>query len=123
MVASEVPGFVGVGFLLRRMRATIGRDGSTSDIVVTHGSVSRTHAVITRDADNGRYVIADLRSTNGVRVNGKKYGKVQLRAGDYVDLGWVRFRFVAPGESFLFSPDAQVTPLPTAPKRRTSKRQ
>lgn len=119
VVASEVPGLVGVEFLLRRVRATIGRDGSTSDIVVRHGSVSRAHAVITRDADNGRYVIADLRSTNGVRVNGNQYGKVQLRAGDYVDLGWVRFRFVAPEELFLFSRDVQITPLPTAPKRRT----
>jgi pSer/pThr/pTyr-binding forkhead associated (FHA) protein len=115
-VASEVPGILGVEFLLRRMCATIGRDGSTSDIVVGHGSVSRTHAVITRDADNLRYVIADLRSTNGLRVNGKQYGKVQLRAGDYVDLGWVRFRFVAPGELFLFSRDVQVTPLRHSPE-------
>jgi pSer/pThr/pTyr-binding forkhead associated (FHA) protein len=68
------------------MRATIGPGGS-NDIVVRHGSVSRTHAVITRDVENGRYVIVDLRSTNAVRVNGKQYGKVQLRAGDYVDLG------------------------------------
>jgi pSer/pThr/pTyr-binding forkhead associated (FHA) protein len=104
------------------MRMTIGRDHSMNDIVLRHRSVSRTHAVITRDAETARYVIADLRSTNGIRVNGNQYGKVELRAGDYVDLGWVRFRFVAPDELFLFSRDVQVTPLPTGRKRRARRR-
>jgi len=57
-----------------------------------------------------------------VRVNGKQYATVQLRAGDYVDLGWVRFRFVAPEELFLFSRDVRVTPLPRPRKRRTRRR-
>jgi hypothetical protein len=52
-----------------------------------------------------------------VRVNGRPYGKVELRSGDFIDLGWVRLRFVAPEELFLFSHDVHVTPLP-APKRR-----
>ena len=73
--------------------------------------------MISRNAETGRYVIADQRSTNGVRVNGNQYGKVELRAGDYIDLGWVRFRFVAPNELFLFSRDVQVTPLPSRRKR------
>jgi ABC transport system ATP-binding/permease protein len=102
VVASEAPGLLGVEFLLRRLRTTIGRvSNETNDIVLPHRSVSRTHAVITRDAETGRYAIADQRSTNGVRVNGNQYGKVELRAGDYIDLGWVRFRFVASDELFL----------------------
>ncbi len=119
MVASVVPRLFGREFLLRRMRTTIGRDRSSNDIVLDHRSVSRTHAVIRRDAAAGRYDIADLRSTNGVRVNGNPYGRVELRVGDYVDLGWVRLRFVAPGELFLFPRDVQVTPLPTRQERRT----
>jgi hypothetical protein len=78
--------------------------------------------VITRDAESERYVIADQSSTNGVRVNGNQYGKVELRAGDYIDLGWVRFRFVAPNELFLFSRDAVVAALPTGRKRRKRRR-
>ncbi len=104
------------------MRTTIGRDSATNDIVLRHGSVSRTHAAITRDVGTGSYFVADLRSTNGVRVNGNQYGKVELRAGDYVDLGWVRCRFVAPGESFLFTRDAVVTPLPTREQPPTRKK-
>jgi pSer/pThr/pTyr-binding forkhead associated (FHA) protein len=119
VVASAVPRLVGVEFLLRRSRTTIGRDDSTNDIFLWHGSISRNHAVVTREPATGRYVIADLRSTNGVRVNGQAYGKVELRAGDYIDLGWVRFRFVAPEELFLFSRDVQVVPMPTRRKRRT----
>lgn len=116
-----MPKLVGAEFLLRRMRTTIGRE-ITNDIVLRHRSVSRTHAVIRRDAATGRYTIADLRSTNGVRVNGHQYGKVELRAGDYVDLGWVRLRFVAPEELFLFSRDVQVMPLPTRRRRRSARR-
>jgi hypothetical protein len=116
-MASAVPQLVGVEFLLRRSRTRIGRDDSTNDISLRHGSVSRNHAVIAREP-TGRYVIADLRSTNGVRVNGQAYGKVELRAGDYIDLGWVRFRCIAPGELFSFSRDVQITPLPRGKRGR-----
>ena len=120
VVTSDVPGLLGTEFLLRRQRTTLGR--ASGDILLSHRSVSRTHAVITRDATTRRYVIADLGSTNGVRVNGNPYGKVELRAGDYVDLGWVRFRFVGPEESFLFSRDVHVTRLPTSRKRTPRRR-
>jgi pSer/pThr/pTyr-binding forkhead associated (FHA) protein len=76
--------------------------------------------VVTRDAKSGQYFIADLQSTNGVRVNGHQYAKVELRSGDYIDLGWLRLRFVAPEESFLFSRDVQVTPLPVRKQARAN---
>jgi len=47
-----------------------------------------------------------------VRVNGCPYRKVELRRGDYVDLGHVRFRFVEPGEDFVFARDVQITVVP-----------
>jgi hypothetical protein len=109
VVASAVPGLLGAQFLLRRGRTNLGRD-ATNHIPLSHRSVSARHAVITHD--RASYIIADQRSTNGVHVNGNRYGKVRLRAGDYVDLGWVRFRFVAPNELFLFARDVVVTPLP-----------
>jgi pSer/pThr/pTyr-binding forkhead associated (FHA) protein len=59
-----------------------------NDIVVNHRSISRHHAKVVRE--HGRYAIVDLQSSNGVRVNGEEYGKVELRRGDLVDLGHVR---------------------------------
>lgn len=104
--------------LLRRARVEIGRDAA-NDIVVRHPSVSRSHARIARAGD--RYTIADLRSTNGVRVTGNAYGKVELRAGDYIDLGHVRFRFVAPGEKLDRSRDLKRIVVPTASRYRRRK--
>jgi tetratricopeptide (TPR) repeat protein len=47
----------------------------------------------------------DLRSSNGVRVNGEEYRSVHLKRGDVIELGHVRFRYVEPGEVFHFVPD------------------
>src|SRR5690606_31651756 len=82
-----------------------------NDLVVNHRSISRHHAKIVRE--NGRYAIVDLQSSNGVRVNGEEYSKVELRRGDLIDLGHVRLRFVEPGEDFLFGRDAQAVSLGT----------
>ncbi len=94
--------FPGKEFDLTRPQMIIGRTDE-NDIVVNHRSISRNHAKITRDPETGRYTISDLQSSNGVRVNGQDYGKVELRRGDTVDLGHVRLRFVEPGEEFIFS--------------------
>ena len=67
-----------------------------------------------------RYTISRLQSSNGVRVNGQDYGKVELRRGDMVDLGHVRLRFVEPGEDFVFARDAvdpTMSPRPAANAR------
>lgn len=87
------PNVGGVSCVLRRREVRIGRDDA-NDIVLSHHGVSRTHAIIRRD-EVGGHVLVDLQSTNGVRVNGNRYGKVALRDGDYIDLGRVRFQFVA----------------------------
>ncbi|HTL32715.1 MAG TPA: FHA domain-containing protein [Kofleriaceae bacterium] len=92
----------GKEFDLTRPQMIIGRTDE-NDIVINHRSISRNHAKITRDLETGRYTISDLQSSNGVRVNGQDYGKVELRRGDTVDLGHVRLRFVEPGEEFIFT--------------------
>jgi len=89
-----------------------------NDIVINHRSISRNHAKITRDPESGRYTISDLQSSNGVRVNGQDYGKVELRRGDVIDLGHVRLRFVEVGEDFVFARDAVITDVPDAGGRR-----
>ncbi|HEY5948137.1 MAG TPA: FHA domain-containing protein, partial [Kofleriaceae bacterium] len=103
--------FAGKEFDLTRPQMIIGRTDE-NDIVVNHRSISRNHAKVTRDPETGRYTISDLQSSNGVRVNGQDYGKVELRRGDTVDLGHVRLRFVEPGEDFVFARDAVIADVP-----------
>ncbi|HEY4238832.1 MAG TPA: FHA domain-containing protein [Kofleriaceae bacterium] len=109
--------FAGKEFELSRPQMIVGRTDE-NDIVINHRSISRNHAKLVREPETGRYTISDLQSSNGVRVNGQDYGKVELRRGDVVDLGHVRLRFVEPGEDFLFSRDAVITDVPETGKKR-----
>ena len=102
--------FAGKEFDLTRPQMIVGRTDE-NDIVINHRSISRNHAKVTRDPDSGRYTISDLQSSNGVRVNGQDYGKVELRRGDTVDLGHVRFQFVEPGQDFVFARDAVIADI------------
>jgi pSer/pThr/pTyr-binding forkhead associated (FHA) protein len=105
--------FPGQEWELSRPQMIIGRTDD-NDIVVNHRSISRNHAKLVREPETGRYTISDLQSSNGVRVNGEEYGKVELRRGDVIDLGHVRLRFIEPGEDFVFGRDAQIADVPTS---------
>jgi hypothetical protein len=55
------------------------------DVMVGHPSVSRRHARLTfRD---GHWVLRDLDSTNGTRVNGRRVVRCRLEPGDRLSLG------------------------------------
>jgi pSer/pThr/pTyr-binding forkhead associated (FHA) protein len=110
--------FAGKEFELSRPQMIIGRTDE-NDIVINHRSISRNHAKLVREPETGRYTISDLQSSNGVRVNGQDYGKVELRRGDVVDLGHVRLRFIEPGEDFVFTRDAVITDVPDAGSKRS----
>jgi ABC transport system ATP-binding/permease protein len=94
--------YAGKEFVLSEPEMVIGR--TDGHIRIDHRSISRNHAKIVRDGN--RYKIVDLRSSNGVRVNGEEYRSVHLKRGDVIELGHVRFRYVDPGENFRFTPDA-----------------
>ncbi len=67
----------------------VGRS-SGCDVVLGDPTVSRRHARLTlRD---GRWVLQDLGSTNGSRLNGRPVGRCQLRPGDELCLGETRLR-------------------------------
>jgi hypothetical protein len=64
---------------------TVGRSRDC-DVVLDDAGISRRHAELRRGADG--WTVADLGSTNGVRVNGVPvHGAQPLRSGDRVELG------------------------------------
>jgi hypothetical protein len=64
---------------------SIGRSGGC-DLTIAHITVSRVHATLERTADG--WLLTDLGSTNGTRVNGWRVrGPVPVRAGDVVSFG------------------------------------
>jgi hypothetical protein len=71
--------------------AAIGRSRDC-DIVLDDSSVSRHHAELRPEGTNWR--IEDLRSTNGVRVNGRTtHGAHELRSGDRIEIGSTEILF------------------------------
>jgi len=78
-------------YVLDGSRATIGRS-KDADCVLRDPNVSRHHAELRRSA-TGEWTIADLGSTNGVKVNGRRVGSSRLRQGDKVTLGTTTFLF------------------------------
>ncbi len=62
----------------------IGRDRA-NDVRITDLGVSRIHCRLTRDDDG--FVVQDLGSTNGTKVNGSHVGSATLMVGDRIALG------------------------------------
>ncbi|WP_394826239.1 FHA domain-containing protein [Pendulispora albinea] len=96
MLAGPTPG---LEYPLDRERLTIGR-AEDAAISVNHNSVSRLHCEI-HSLGEGRYEIVDKGSSNGVRVNGADLRRGIIEAGDIIELGDVRFKFVGAGQIFL----------------------
>jgi hypothetical protein len=71
--------------------ALIGRSRDC-DVVVSDASVSRHHARI--QLDGGAWVLGDLGSTNGTRINERQLrGPQALRNGDWITVGAIEMRF------------------------------
>lgn len=65
--------------------ALIGRSRSC-DIVIDDGAISRRHAEVLPTPEG--WLLRDLQSTNGVRVNGRRVeGQVVLQGGDVIEIG------------------------------------
>ena len=89
-------GFAGMSYDLTGEEMVIGRN-PTTDITLLDEGISREHAVILYDADARAYVIEDLQSTNGTKVNGKRIRSAPLAEGDEIQVGQTLFRFVLVG--------------------------
>jgi pSer/pThr/pTyr-binding forkhead associated (FHA) protein/tetratricopeptide (TPR) repeat protein len=95
-------------FKCLRTEVRIGRT-SENDICLDHRSLSRTHAKLVRE-DSGEWRIIDLRSANGLLVNGERYAESSLSHLDTVELGHLKLKFVAAGEPFSLIPGVAEAP-------------
>lgn len=90
---TERPLLVGDGkrTVLAGDRLLMGRSREC-DLVLDDPNVSRRHAEMRRSG--GRWIVVDLGSTNGVRVNGKRIqGEAPLSPGDQITLGVSKLTF------------------------------
>ena len=71
-----------------------------NDLVLNHPSVSRKHAKF--EPRNGAWWIVDLKSTNGVKVNGNLITEAPVNSGDKISIGSVQLE-LTPQPSVNFS--------------------
>ena len=76
--------------VLSGSRLLIGRSRDC-DITIDDPNVSRRHAELRNE--DGRWVVSDLGSTNGVKVNGRRVELAALEPGDELVFGLARLRF------------------------------
>ncbi len=83
---------IGVYKAIQRPGSFIGRE-KDNDIILSGEGVSRYHAKIELD-DKGEWIVRDLGSSNGIKVNSKKTDSFQkLESGDLISLGSDKIRF------------------------------
>jgi len=85
-------GFEGMSYPLEAEETLIGRN-PTTDITLLDEGISREHALILYDEQDDDYVVEDLQSTNGTKVNGKRIRSSPLQHGDEVQVGNTIFEF------------------------------
>jgi DNA-binding CsgD family transcriptional regulator len=76
----------GKSFVLDRVRGYVVGRLSGAEIPIDDPGVSRRHVKLMRRAD-GSVEAADMRSTNGMILNGERVERGLLREGDRIDLG------------------------------------
>ena len=91
----------GAEFSLSKPVLRIGRD-ERLDIWINHKSISHEHAEV--QLKDGTVTVFDLDSANGMRINAVPVSRAVLEAGDILELGKVRFRFVPPEGSRNLDP-------------------
>ena len=94
-----------------RAQSSVGRTEG-NDVILNHPSVSRKHARFENRDD--KWWIVDLKSTNGVKVNGTLITEAQVRAGDRIHIGSVQLELKAlptvdfSGDSMFDNPSGTV---------------
>jgi len=86
-------GFEGMRYELAAAETLIGRNPNT-DITLLDEGISREHAMVLFDEETHSFVIEDLGSTNGTKLNGKRVRSSPLCEGDEIQIGQTLFRFI-----------------------------
>jgi len=76
--------------VLRGARAVVGRSRDC-DLVLDDPNVSRHHAELRHEGDG--WTVADMGSTNGIKVNGRRVERAELSPGDRVTFGLIDLSF------------------------------
>ncbi len=76
---------------------TLGRS-TDNTVAINNATVSGHHATIRREGD--AYILRDLGSTNGTRVNSREVKEAALRPKDLIQVGSVEFLFNSEAMSF-----------------------
>jgi hypothetical protein len=105
-LAAQSPEFAGKTFDLTGPEITVGRV-EDNKIQIEHASISGHHAVLKLDAMD--YVIKDLDSTNGTRINGERITEQKLRRNDILRLGNIELLYDSE-----HAPPGQPMPSPSA---------
>lgn len=77
-----------------RDRSTFGR-GTKNEVTIPDLAMSRKHMQLERQ--DGGFVLRDLDSGNGTKVNGRRIIMAQMQNGDLIDAGNITFRFEQSG--------------------------
>ncbi len=85
--------FAGMDYELVEEETLIGRNPTTNITLLDEG-ISREHALVLWDEDCDEFIIEDLQSTNGTKVNGKRVRSATLSPGDEIQIGSTRFEFM-----------------------------
>jgi pSer/pThr/pTyr-binding forkhead associated (FHA) protein len=96
-------------YQLEGKKITLG-NGEKAIIQIEDDSMSELHAELIIDQLD--YVVKDLGSTNGTRVNGERVTEQKLRRNDVVSLGNIKLRYESEHE-----PDVKPLPKPTEAPR------
>ena len=80
----------GKTFQLDKETTTLGRNKDNT-IIVDNPAVSGTHCAVVRDGEH--FVLKDLRSTNGTRLNSRPATDERLRPKDLIQIGAIELMF------------------------------
>ncbi len=108
-------------FQLDRYSVTLGRDAD-NDIVIDSGSVSVKHAQMLRVS--GGYLLRDMNSTNGIKLDDQSSAEIPLYNGMSLKLGDVTFDFTLTQEEQVALTEERVhdgPPVSWQPEKSTSR--
>src|SRR5262245_37979597 len=95
MAASLIPMEGGSPIALDKPIMLIGRNQDCDISLQTSSKISRRHCCIVQCGE--RYLLRDLGSMNGVRVNAQRVIELELNAGDQISVADVSFTFRVDG--------------------------